>query len=174
MATVKKAIKKAMAKKPMMKRPMMQAPPSASSPMGGGPMMKAGGKIKKAQGGDKVKKQMTAKEYLASGLPTGGNKPSVKKEMTAKEYLASGKPTKSSTNKAPEGYTKRSLGSGAVDFRPTDAAKEYLSKQKNGGKMKHGGVLSPSKNAVSKNVGNLNKAKAGAKMKMGGKCKNGC
>ena len=40
--------------------------------------------------------------------------------------------------------------------------------------MKHGGTLSPSKNSVSKNVGNLNKAKAGAKMKMGGKCKNGC
>ena len=78
MATVKKAIKKAMAKKPMMKRPMMQAPPSASSPMGGGPMMKSGG------------------------------------------------------------------------------------------------TLSPSKKAVSKNIGNLNKAKAGAKMKMGGKCKNGC
>ena len=173
MATIKKTVKKAV-KKAMAKRPMMQAPPSASSPMGGGPMMKAGGKIKKAQGGDKVKKQMTAKEYLASGLPQGTNAPSPKKEMTAKEYLASGKPTKSSTNKAPEGYTKRSLGSGAVDFRPTDAAKEYLSKQKNGGKMKHGGVLSPSKNAVSKNVGNLNKAKAGAKMKMGGKCKNGC
>ena len=173
MATIKKAVKKVV-KKAMAKRPMMQAPPSASSPMGGGPMMKAGGKIKKAQGGDKVKKQMTAKEYLASGLPQGTNAPSPKKEMTAKEYLASGKPTKSSTNKAPEGYTKRSLGSGAVDFRPTDAAKEYLSKQKNGGKMKHGGVLSPSKNAVSKNVGNLNKAKAGAKMKMGGKCKNGC
>ena len=29
--------------------------------------------------------------------------------------------------------------------------------------MKHGGTLSPSKNAVSKNVGNLNKAKDGAK-----------
>jgi hypothetical protein len=40
--------------------------------------------------------------------------------------------------------------------------------------MKTGGTLSPSKKAVSKNVGNLNKAKAGAKMKMGGKCKNGC
>ena len=82
MATVKKAIKKAIAKKPAAKQmqapPMMQAPPSASSPMGGGPMMKSGG------------------------------------------------------------------------------------------------TLSPSKKAVSKNIGNLNKAKAGAKMKMGGKCKNGC
>ena len=69
--------------------------------------------------------------------------------------------------------------------------------------MKGGGTLSPSKNAVSKNISNLNKAKdgakfpdlnkdgkiskadvlvgrgvikakAGSKMKMGGKCKNGC
>lgn len=123
MATVKKAVKKAMAKRPMAKKPMqappmMQAPPTASAPMGGGPMMKKGGKMKK---------------------------------------------------------------------------------------YKSGGVLSPFKNAVSKNIGNLNKAKdggsfpdlnkdgkiskadvlvgrgvikakakAGAKMKMGGKCKNGC
>lgn len=171
MATVKKSVKKSMAKKPMAKRPMMQAPPSASSPMGGGPMMKAGGKIKKAQVGTKVKKQMTAKEYLASGKPQGTSGPAPKKEMTAKEYLASGKPTKYVAPVAPPGYTKRSLGGGAVDFRPTDAAKEYLSKQKNGGKMKTGGTLAPSKKAVSKNVGNLNKAKAGASMK---KCKYGC
>ena len=164
MATIKKAVKKVV-KKAMAKRPMMQAPPSASSPMGGGPMMKAGGKIKKAQGGDKVKKQMTAKEYLASGLPTGGNKPSPKKEMTAKEYLASGKPTKYVPPVAPPGYTKRSLGSGAVDFRPTDRAKEYLDST---------GAAYKKAKGIKKNGGNLNKAKAGDKMKMGGKCKNGC
>ena len=76
------------------------------------------------------KKEMTAKEYLASGKPQGGDtyKPK-KKEMTAKEYLASGKPTKYVKLVAPEGYTKRSLGNGAVDFVPTDKAKEYLAKK---------------------------------------------
>jgi hypothetical protein len=74
--------------------------------------------------------EMTAKEYLASGKPQGTSAPSPKKEMTAKEYLASGKPTKSSVIKTPEGYTKRSLGGGAVDFRPTDKAREYLDKTK--------------------------------------------
>ena len=76
------------------------------------------------------KKEMTAREYLLSGKPQGTNAPSPKKEVTAKEYLASGKPTKSFTNKAPEGYTKRVSSSGAVDFVPTDKAKEYLSKRK--------------------------------------------
>ena len=72
---------------------------------------------------------MTAKEYLASGKPTGGNKPSVKKEMTAKEYLASGKPTKYVKAVAPEGYTKVMVGDGVYEMKKTDKAKEYLAKK---------------------------------------------
>lgn len=75
------------------------------------------------------KKEMTAKEYLASGKPTGGNKPSVKKEMTAKEYLASGKPTKYVKAVAPEGYTKVMVGDGVYEMKKTDKAKEYLAKK---------------------------------------------
>jgi hypothetical protein len=74
-------------------------------------------------------KEMTAKEYLASGKPTGGDKPSVKKEMNAKEYLASGKPTKYVKAVAPEGYTKVMTGPGVYEMKRTDKAKEYLAKK---------------------------------------------
>lgn len=73
----------------------------------------------------------TAKEYLASGKPQGGDmyKP-IKKEINAKDYLASGKPTKPSDTKAPEGYTKVMTGPGVYEIKRTDKAKEYLSKLK--------------------------------------------
>jgi hypothetical protein len=76
------------------------------------------------------KKEMTAKEYLASGKPQGGDtyKPT-KKEMTAKEYLASGKPTKYVKPVAPEGYTKVMVGPGVYEMKKTDKAKEYLAKK---------------------------------------------
>jgi len=76
------------------------------------------------------KKEMTAKEYLASGKPQGGDtyKP-IKKEMTAKEYLASGKPTKYVKAVAPEGYTKVMVGPGVYEMKKTDKAKEYLAKK---------------------------------------------
>jgi hypothetical protein len=76
------------------------------------------------------KKEMTAKEYLASGKPQGGDtyKPT-KKEMTAKEYLASGKPTKYVKAVAPEGYTKVMVGPGVYEMKKTNKAKEYLAKQ---------------------------------------------
>ena len=76
------------------------------------------------------KKEMTAKEYLASGKPQGGDtyKPK-KKEMTAKEYLASGKPTKYVKAVAPEGYTKVMVGPGVYEMKKTDKAKEYLAKK---------------------------------------------
>ena len=76
------------------------------------------------------KKEMTAKEYLASGKPQGGDtyKPT-KKEMTAKEYLASGKPTKPAETKVPEGYSKVKTGPGVYEIKKIDKAKEYLAKK---------------------------------------------
>ena len=52
-----------------------------------------------------------------------------KKEMTAKEYLASGKPTKPAETKVPEGYSKVKTGPGVYEIKKIDAAKEYLSKK---------------------------------------------
>jgi len=71
----------------------------------------------------------TAREYLASGKPTGGNKPSPKKEITAKEYLASGKATKPAETKVPEGYSKVKTGPGVYEIKKIDKAKEYLAKK---------------------------------------------
>jgi hypothetical protein len=160
MATVKKAVKKAIAKKVMSKRPMMQAPPSASSPMGGGPMMKAGGKIKKAADGIKA----TKKELY----------PAPKKQTGMDALKSIGKYVSTFGGATEKDDPKQKDINIVKKIKETVASAKSSLGLKSGGKMRSGGVLSPSKNAVSKNVGNLNKAKAGAKMKMGGKCKNGC
>lgn len=67
MATVKKSMAKTKPVAPARKGiapKMMQAPPTASAPMGGG-MMKKGGKMKKAEFGDVMKK-------IGTGLAGGG------------------------------------------------------------------------------------------------------
>lgn len=188
MATIKKAVKKAMAKKSMAKRPMMQA-----SAMGGGSMMKGGGKIKKAQNGaDSVKTLINVPMFSKKpGKPKGtmfGSETPEGYEKIRKGAIDTGKRAISlyenrkidAARKEQEAQSERlkkaesTPGGMGRGFRKDPKTgkmvpTEYI--KKNGGKMKAGGVLSPSKKAVSKNVGNLNKAKAGASMK---KCKYGC
>jgi hypothetical protein len=142
MATIKKAVKKAIAKKVMSKRPMMQAPPSASSPMGGGPMMKHGGTLSPSK--KAVSKNIGNLNKAQDGetIPDYRNMSKVRKVTTAKD---------SADYKS--GFQKASSGK-AANF-PNKAGK-------------YGQNEAARRGLVPK------KAKVGAKMKMGGKCKNGC